>query len=374
MKKKSPYFFLIATATVFSFFNTNSSFSQSHYDFAVYTDNHNDLGAWGDDVIAFEHFLSWKGLTHNRVTASDINTITLKNIYKAIYFPGGDSDYYEADINSIGMQHIRDMIADSGAYIGTCAGAEFACDKLIWQGITYNRSLGLFQGTATGPIDSLAVWPNYAMTTVTMNLGKPINQLEPLYAYGANHNKEDMLYYGGSVFKPYAGTKCDTIATFDGYFNKPAIVSFDYGTGRVLLIAPHPEIEEDDPRDGVNVAKELNDNGSDWPFLCAATDWLFRKPVICATLTDVNSLSSLDQIVTIYPNPTANRITLSKQNNDLQAYNLSVKNMIGKEIFNEKISFSNSYVVDLKKFENGIYFLTLQNDYEQIVKKVVVEK
>ena len=244
--------------------------AQAASTFAIYDDDRNGEGAWKEGIIAFEHFLDWKGVSHARVKPAMINTTPLKGNYRAIYFPGGVPDCYQEDINAAGIRNIKDFIAGGGAYIGMCAGAEFACEKYVWEGHTTVSTLGLFPGKAVGPIDQLAVWPNYAMARLSMNLGDVINKYEPA--------KEDMLYWGGSVFRPNAGAVFDILATFDGYNSQIAAVKFTYGAGRVLLIAPHPEIEEDSDRDGVNVADELNDNGSDWNFLWSATDWLVNKP------------------------------------------------------------------------------------------------
>jgi glutamine amidotransferase-like uncharacterized protein len=248
----------------FILFITQSIFSQAKYDFAIYHDG--DIGAWEDGIVAFEQFLNWKGVSHNRVTAKDVNTIALKDFYKAICFPGGNADYYNADINTSGVQNIQNLISNGGSYIGMCAGAEFACDKLVWQGYTIDYPLNLFQGKAVGPIDEIAVWPDYSMTTLSMNLEDEINLFEP--------KNEDILYWGGTVFNAYSTTNVDTVATYDSFFDKPAIIKFTYGNGRVLLIGPHPEIEEDSDRDKVNEVEELDDNGTDWNFLWTATDWL----------------------------------------------------------------------------------------------------
>ena len=61
---------------------------------AVYTDG--NLGAWEDGVKAFENFLDWKGVSHERVTAIDVNTLNLSDYYQAIYFPGGYAYYYKS--------------------------------------------------------------------------------------------------------------------------------------------------------------------------------------------------------------------------------------------------------------------------------------
>lgn len=342
---------------IFLFLITQSIFAQEQYDFAIYHDG--DVGAWEDGVVAFEQFLEWKGVTHNRVTAQDINTIILKDFYKAIYFSGGDADFYNADINSTGILNIQDLIFNNGAYIGICAGAEFACDKFVWQGISYDYPLNLFHGESIGPIDELAVWPDNTMTTLTMNLDDEINQFEP--------ENEDMLYWGGSVFSAYASTNLDTIATFDGFFNRPAIIKLTYGNGRVLLISPHPEIEEDSDRDSTNVAEEFNDNGSDWNFLWTATDWLLGNP-----LSEPNNLSILSQPynpnIIIYPNPTKNILNISI-NNDQKIEKLTIYNLIGQNILEMK-SINNT--VDLSSFHKGMYIIEVEINGLKIRKRLII--
>ena len=334
---KNIYFLLL--------FITNSVFSQTQYDFAVYHDG--NVGAWEDGIVAFEQFLNWKGLSHNRVTATDINTVTLKNYYSAIYFPGGDADYYNADINYSGIQNIRELVAEGGAYIGICAGAEFACDKLVWQGIAYDYPLDLFQGEAIGPIDELAVWDDYDMVTLTMNPENEINFFEP-----AN---EDILYWGGCVYSPYAGTVFDTVATFDGYYDKPGIINFSYEQGRVLFISPHPEIEEDSDRDYTNVAQELDDNGSDWNFLWSATDWLLGNPV--SQPADLPVLpATFTKAVTIYPNPAENILNIKTI--DLQYIkHVIIYTQIGQIVFSETIK---NNTIDLTKLPAGMYIIEIK--------------
>ncbi len=339
----------------FLVFITQSIFAQDQYDFAIYHDG--NVGAWEESVVAFEHFLDWKGITHNRVTAQDINTIDLKDFYRAIYFPGGDADNYNADINLAGILHIKNLIIDNGAYIGMCAGAEFACDKLIWQGFEIDYPLDLFQGMAIGPIDDLAVWPDYTMTTLSMNLDDEINQFEP--------ENEDMLYWGGTVFNAY--TNIDTIATFDGFYNKPAIIKLTYGNGRVLLISPHPEIEEDSDRDGVNVAEELDDNGSDWNFLWTATDWLLGNPLSKPKPSSVRSQSNNTNIK-IYPNPTKNILNISiKDYQNIEK--LTIYNQIGQKIL---VSKSTNKTIDMTGFTNGMYIVEVEINSKKIRKKLLL--
>lgn len=335
----------------------NPLLAQQQSDFAIYHDG--DIGAWEDGIIAFEHFLDWKGVTHNRVTATDINLIELKDIYRGIFFPGGDADFYTADINYFGIEHIKELIADDGAYIGMCAGAEFACDKLVWDGITYDYPLNLFEGESIGPIDDLAQWPDYAMVTVSMNQNDEINQYES--------PTEDMLYWGGSIFSPDEGFEFDTVATFDAYENHPAIVKFNYESGRVLLISPHPEIEEDDIRDGVAVAEWLDDNGSDWGFLWSATDWLLGDSI---TNSETNGMVDVSesQRINIYPNPTREKLNIKVI--DYVVSNILMYNQFGQEVFFDQIDDS---VIDVSGLVKGLFLLEVRLEKGVLRQRFVID-
>ncbi len=235
--------------------------------FAIYV----GPGAWVDGVIAFENFLDWKGITHERVTPSDVNTYVLKNYYQAIFMPGGDAYYYKLYIDSNGIQHIRDLVSSGGGYFGTCAGAYFASDSIRWEGGKYDYPLDLFQGFSNGAIDTIAPWPNYTMTLIHLNKSNPINQFSPAAMTS--------LYYGGQTFVPHAGVVVDTLFTWAAYHDSVGGIAFTYGNGRVILTGTHPEIDEDTDRDGTTFADSLNDVETDWNWLWTAMDWLLKKPL-----------------------------------------------------------------------------------------------
>ena len=103
-----------------------------------------------------------------------------------------------------------------------------------------------------GALDEISPWPHYAMTMISMNLSNPVNQ----YA----NPSEYVMYYGGAAFYPDVGQEMHVAATYDDFYDEPAIIQFEYGIGRVLLYGPHPEIEEDSARDNVAFADDLSDN------------------------------------------------------------------------------------------------------------------
>ena len=268
MKKRLALIFFIS----FAIFSTLNVIALNGADFAIYTGS----GTWQPSIIAFEKFLEWKNLSWEEISAWDINHYDLYPLYKGIFFPGGWAYNYKKSIHDTGNQNIRDFIANGGAYIGMSAGAYYACDNVRWEGTDYPYYLNLFHGDCVGPIDEIAPWPNYIMITMSINQAHEANVYEPA--------TEDVLYYGEPYFISYQGQEMQTFASWNIPANpiadkQPGIIGFNYGQGRVLLVGPHPEIEEDSDRDGTNFANELNDNGSDWPFLWTSLDWLLKNPI-----------------------------------------------------------------------------------------------
>jgi len=228
-------------------------------------------GAWDDGVIAFEKFLEFKGLTWYECNGDYFENNNLIDSFYAIHFPGGNSGYYIENINSVGLQNIRDFVSSGGGYIGICAGGYFACDRIIWEGHPYDQPLDLFFGIGYGAIDEIAPWPSYATTTININPSNPINKYEPANEY--------ILYYGGAAFYPDEGQEMNVIGTYNSFNDDPAIINFNYGDGRVVLFGPHPEIEEDSTRDEVIFGDNLEDLGTDWNIMWTCIDWLLGLPI-----------------------------------------------------------------------------------------------
>ncbi|MDD5340308.1 MAG: BPL-N domain-containing protein [Candidatus ainarchaeum sp.] len=237
-----------------------------------------DTGVWADGVTAIEAFLTWKNLTWQEIDAGTINSYNISQYYKGIWMPGGWADDYKASISDTGDARIRELVRNGGAYVGTCAGAFYACSKHVWKGKRYNFPLQLYNGTCTGPINEIAVYPAYGMGDISINQSHPANIFEPA--------QRSVLYYGGPYFTPDANQESQVMARYlvpsnPAINNKPAVVAFNYGNGRAVLIGPHPENEEDSARDNTEFADELSDgpDGSDWPMMWTAMDWAFNKTI-----------------------------------------------------------------------------------------------
>ena len=228
---------------------------------ALYSDN----GCWEDSVTALERMFEWMGYEATLITAKEINDQSLDE-FSLLCVSGGDMYQYAQDISPTGKQHIRDFVSNGGGYIGICAGAYFASEKVYWQGRRLPMTpLALFQGASEGPIDAIVPYPEYGMCQVNfVDATHPITQSESDSAW--------ILYYWGPALRPNDDANVEILAAYNG-IDQPVAVASEYGIGRIFLIGTHPEIEEDSDRDGTSFAEELDDEGSDWKFMKQAARW-----------------------------------------------------------------------------------------------------
>lgn len=227
---------------------------------------YSDQGVWDESVQAAENMFRWMGYQVERVDADFINRTGLDG-FAILVIPGGDMYQYSQDLSPTGKENIKDFVRAGGGYIGICGGAYFASEKVIWQGNQLPmQPLGLFPGTAEGPIDEIAPYPEYTMAE--------LRNEDP--SHPIMHRQADsiwMLYYWGPALIP--NTDADVMILARSQMgNKPMMIALQYGSGRVFLVATHPEIEEDDNRDGNDFAEELDDQGSDWELMRDAVLWI----------------------------------------------------------------------------------------------------
>ena len=151
-----------------------------------------------------------------------------------IVFPGGRADHMISGLSLDQIENLRKYVAQGGAYIGICAGAYFASNYTVWQGVKYGDEAGyvldLYYGEAVGPIKEIGDYdtgliynPQYP-TNVTWYDGEIFN----------------VTYWGGPYFTPV-----DNVIVIAEYekVNKPAAIKFYYDSGRVLLFGFHPEFD-----------------------------------------------------------------------------------------------------------------------------------
>lgn len=223
-------------------------------------------GTWNESVRALQKMFAWMNYTFELVEAEEINGGGLCS-FSVLCVPGGDMYQYSLDISDAGRENVRRFVRGGGGYMGVCGGAYFASERVVWRGSQLQMTpLGLFPGTAEGPVDEVAPYPGYGMCCIEVsNRTHPATEPEPEAIW--------VLYYWGPALLPEEGSDVGVLGRYAAV-GKPAIVAFDYGSGRVFLVGAHPEIEEDSDRDGGSFASELDDQGSDWGLMEKAVGWL----------------------------------------------------------------------------------------------------
>jgi hypothetical protein len=77
----------------------------------------------------------------------------------------------------------------------------------------------------------------------------------------------------------------------------------------------------------------------------------------------------------VYPNPNDGLFTINIANANGTTYMLNVRNMVGQTVMSEAVNVNGnlSKNMDLSSFEKGVYFVTLENGEDRLVRKVVVK-
>lgn len=97
------------------------------------------------------------------------------------------------------------------------------------------------------------------------------------------------------------------------------------------------------------------------------------KNVLHNYVTNIKEKNRTDLPFIAYPNPASSSITIQTKNNRKEKYDLILTTIQGREVFSDKINLNDSYKLNVTSFANGIYFLTLQNEKERMVQKVILQ-
>lgn len=246
---------------LFFFTHTQSSKLNKSVNVALYVDR----GADADCIQATQNMFEWMSYTVQLVTSDYINNVGLDN-FDILCIPGGNMYEYSEDISSVGKENIKNFIRNGGGYIGICGGAYFTGEKVFWQGEQLSMTpLGIFPGTTKGPIEAIALYPYCTMCEVNI----------AYHSHPITQSLQDSIwirYCYGPEFLPNQDADIDILGTYD-IEGKPAIITFEYGLGKVFIIGTHPEFEEDSDRDGFPPNDELYDRGSDWELMRRVAEW-----------------------------------------------------------------------------------------------------
>lgn len=220
-------------------------------------------GSWPENVTALKNFLNEYNLPWREFNSENIDSENLCEEVDMIIFPGGFAAEYRYAIKD--HDKIRSFIESGGSYIGICAGAYYAAAIFKWQGTTYEYPLGLFPGTAAGPLKGGLNWGDSA--TLTINSDADPNQGFP--------DQISTYYFDGPSFTVNLDNKEEsvTIIARYGLNDEAAIVAGSFGAGRYLLLGPHPELGRYDPE--LSGPNTVGEDGAQWSWFYSLLLWLY---------------------------------------------------------------------------------------------------
>lgn len=99
-------------------------------------------------------------------------------------------------------------------------------------------------------------------------------------------------------------------------------------------------------------------------------------PEMQCAVTGINKNSVLDANVSLHPNPSNGLVNIIATLPNSQNLEIAVHNSLGQLISNTKHSgvTSNMFTMDLTNYSNGVYFVTISNGEEKIVKRLILNK
>ncbi|MDB5491675.1 MAG: biotin apo-protein ligase-related protein [Micavibrio sp.] len=152
---------------------------------------------------------------------------------KLLVMPGGADLYYCEKLNGAGNRAIRNFVENGGSYLGICAGAYYACDRIEWargsdREISGSRELKLYGGLASGPITEFIQGLDQSWLASATISGADIST--------------SVCYEAGPIFAEPSAAHEKIIARYTSLPGQPpAIVESQIGKGQVILSSPHIE-------------------------------------------------------------------------------------------------------------------------------------
>ncbi len=187
-------------------------------------------GVWEEGLQTIESVLSAEGYNCSRLSSDDICRGNLDRTYALLIIPGGKSGFYNSDLFGKGIEEIRNFTLEGGGFIGICAGAFFAMDRIVWYEREYDYLLDLVDGCGTGPLDELANPGEPEWVELRIGEGHP--------ACGLDSGLVPGYYFDGPAFDA-PGSE---IFAWYKKIDAPAALTASYGEGRIALTGFHPEM------------------------------------------------------------------------------------------------------------------------------------
>lgn len=99
------------------------------------------------------------------------------------------------------------------------------------------------------------------------------------------------------------------------------------------------------------------------------TIWQKLNEIMCQTL-DINNYKKPD--FHIFPNPAKNTITIQSSDLINKNVNVIIYNKLGEIIYDEKTPFKSSFIINVERFQKGIYILDISDDAGNTMRQKII--
>jgi glutamine amidotransferase-like uncharacterized protein len=188
-----------------------------------------DAGVWHVGARSIVDALESRGVACRVLDRAAIHDGGLAR-YEAIVLPGGWAPYQRSALGEPGFAAIKAYVEGGGRCLGVCAGAYLASRTTEYDDRSYPYPIGLFDGTAKGPVEGLARFPKPGQARLSITAEGRRRGLTALAS-------EPLYYSGGPCF--VGGTGVEVLARY--LDDTPAAIRRTVGKGEIVLIGVHPE-------------------------------------------------------------------------------------------------------------------------------------
>jgi glutamine amidotransferase-like uncharacterized protein len=188
-----------------------------------------DAGVWHVGARSIVDALEGNGISCRPLDRASLRGEELAR-FEAIILPGGWAPFQWSALGERGLAALKAYVEGGGRCLGVCAGAYLISRTTQYDGEVFPYPLGLFDGTAKGPIEGLARYPKAGQVRLTVTAEGRRRGLAPL-------SGEPLYYSGGPCF--LNGTDVEILARYPD--DSPAAISRKVGKGEVVLIGVHAE-------------------------------------------------------------------------------------------------------------------------------------
>jgi glutamine amidotransferase-like uncharacterized protein len=221
--------------SVFCFFQLGSLSAEETVPVVLFADD----GSFGKGVPRSQELLSkQKGFSLQTLSAAQIRAEPWEKKARAILFTGGSGSKQSKALGEEGLKKVRSFVEQGGGYIGICAGAYLACEGFSWGlkvldaktvSSKWKRGVGDVKLEFTPLGQQILGFPAGTLLNIRYANG-------PIYTAAQAESLPD--------FQPLAFFRTELAENgtpAGAMVNAPAMVSGQFGKGRVLCSSPHPE-------------------------------------------------------------------------------------------------------------------------------------